>query len=185
MEYFSEKNGRYVSKGIPGSGSSRSSIVRIIITLIPVLVFGGIYLSMQSNNAGMKNMDIKDMTPFILVIGIFMITNIFFAFIRKAGLTAGVIVDQMQGTVLYKRPGGHRHSVPLLSLKEIGLQIAGADRYGVTTGKGMGGGVLFLVTRDEKKHPIAFGRDSIKLRQVADELSILTSLSVNEYSSDQ
>ena len=177
MVYFREKNGNYYAKNLSG-GASRSPVLRIIFSLFPVIILGGIYLT-----AVRKDGKPEEMLPIVIGISIFLFTSVLSLFLRKIGFGAGITVDQMHGTVSCKLPGGQKHVIPIASVKEIGLQYAGSINPDTTsyTGTGKVRGFLFLLTRDEKKFTVMYGNNAIEMRQFADELSILISATVNEY----
>lgn len=174
MEYFEQKDGRYISKGIPGAPGG-SGAVRIAVTFLPVVVITGIYLSSRGSG-----IEIEKMLPFLIMASVFLLSSILAAVLRKGVHGSGLIVDQMNGTISYRKPGGHRHSIPLSELREIGLQISNGDMN--TYSGGNRGSMLYLMPRDGTRLPLAYSRKGSDLRQFADELSIVTSLMVREHS---
>jgi len=181
VEYFTEKNGKYYSRKSSG-GNRRSAYVRIPLTVVPVFVMLGIYVISLKNGAGQE-----DLFPIIIGISFFLIIALLSFFLRKMGFGAGIIVDQMQGRLSFKLPTGQRHTIPIDKIKEIGLQHSrnsvSADRS--TPGNSKIFTLLFLLTRDDKKHPVMYGRNAMEIRQFADELSILVSATVREYTGEK
>lgn len=172
MEYFREEEGKYISKGVPGA-SGGSGAVRAVLTLLPLMVLGGIYFTSVRNDP-----DPAARIPFLVMGGIFLFTWYLTSVLRRRGHGSGLTVDQMKGTIRYRRPGGQRHEMPVAAVREIGIQMAGGGMY---DGSGRtGGGMLFLLTEEGKRVPIAYSRKGNELRHFADELSILTSLTVNQ-----
>lgn len=177
MEYFREDEGKYVSRRLPGAPGG-SGAVRAVLTLLPLLVLGGIYFSSVRNDP-----DPASRIPFLVMGGIFIFTWYLTSVLRRRGRGSGVTVDQMKGTIRYRRPGGQRHEMPVAAVRQIGIQMAGGSMY---DGSGRtGGGMLFLLTEDGKRVPIAYSRKGYELRQFADELSILTSLTVDQTTGDR
>jgi len=174
MEYFKDKGGRFQSTGIPGMG--RTPVLKMIGGLVPILVIGVIYIT-TSSRTGMKP---EQMYPFYIAGGIVVLSLALSMFLRSRGMGSGITVDQMSGTISFKRPGsGSRFQMPLAELDEITLLIMGeASSYGATGGRT--GATLSIKTRAGQSHMLAFGRDPVRMRQLADELSIITSLSVKE-----
>lgn len=174
MEYFRQDSGRYISKGVPGMPGG-SPLVRMFIFLVPILVLGGIYInaSKMGSNMGLTY-------PF-LIFGVIFIFNFgLAAVLRKKGHGAGMVVDQMKGTITYKRPGGTRQTVPISSIDEIGFLYSGGDMYDRSSGL-KGGAAIYLHMNDDRKISVAYSRKPDELKLFADEMSIITSLTVKQY----
>jgi hypothetical protein len=181
VEYFNEKNGRYFSRKL-SAGIGNSQVIRVVISLIPVFVMAGVYILALKDGAKSG-----DLIPIIIGASLFLFASILSFILRRSGFGAGIIVDQMQGTVSCRLPGGQKHVVPIASVKEIGLQHAESSNPGTTfgTGTAKAHGLLFLVTQDDRKFPVMYGSNAMEMRQLADELSVLISVTVNEYSRGQ
>jgi hypothetical protein len=65
-------------------------------------------------------------------------------------------------------------------LSEIGLQVSEGDAY-TYTGSGKRGSLLYLMPREGPRLPLAYSSKGTELRLFADELSIVTSLTVREH----
>ncbi|MBN2586018.1 MAG: hypothetical protein JXA64_10345 [Candidatus Fermentibacteraceae bacterium] len=175
MEYFTQDDGRYVSKGVPGM-SGGSGALRIAVSILPMVVLAGIIL----NSSG-RSLEMNPALPLIVMGSVFGLSSLLAAVLKSRGRGSGVVVDQMKGTVTYRKPGGQRHTVQLSAVKEIGLQISGADMYTGSEKKNDTGALIYLMTPDDRRIPLAYSRKGRELRQFADELSILTSLPVLEH----
>lgn len=175
MQYFREINGKYYSQNLPGLGGAASGALRVILSILPVIVLGIVFAANHNGKA-----DLEQVWPFIIMGGIFLLSAVFSLFLRRRGYSAGIVVDQMKGTISYKRPGTQRHTVPISAISEIGLQTNAGGAYG--SGSGSMPGLLYLRTVQDAKHVILHSKKPIELRQVANELAVLTSLSVNEHS---
>lgn len=174
MQYFKENNGKYCSQNLPGLGGSGSNALRVGLSLLPIVVIGIVFMSNYDGKT-----DMEQIWPFMLMGGIFVLTGFVSFFLRRRGLGAGIVVDQMKGTISFKRPGTQRHTVPISAISEIGLQT-NAPAY--SSGSGSMPSILYLHTVQGAKHVILHSKKSIEIRQVADELAVLTSLTVNEHS---
>lgn len=175
MQYFRDKGGSFHSTGVPGMGGS--SAARLIGGLVPILVLGIIYVT-SSSSTGMK---LEQMFPFYIAGGILVLSLGLSLFLRNRGLGTGIVVDQMSGTVSFKRPGsGSRRKMSLTELDEITLLTTGSSGYSYSSGKGPAGATVSLRTMNGQSHLLSVSRDLMKMRGFADELAILTSLSVNE-----
>lgn len=155
--------------------SRGSGAVRIALTLLPVLVMAGIYL-----NSNGRDFRIGTALPFVIMASVFLLSSVLASFLRRMGHGSGVVVDQMKGTMNYRKPGGQRHSVNISDIREIGLQRSGTGTYDNQGGRA-GGALLYLMKDDGSRIPLAFSNRGQELRQFADELSIVTSLSVREH----
>ncbi len=174
LEYFAQDDGKYVSKGLPGMAGG-SGAVRIAISILPIVVMAGIFFK----SAG-GVVDTETMFPFLIMGSVFILSSIIAAVIRRKSHGSGVVVDQMKGTITYRKPGGQRYTVPLSTVREIGLQTSGEDLYAYSEKKKIGA-LVYLMTMDDKRIPLAYSRQGHEFRQFADELSVITSLPVREH----
>ncbi|MBD3278365.1 MAG: hypothetical protein GF388_08700, partial [Candidatus Aegiribacteria sp.] len=124
MQFFRENSGKYYSQNLPGLGGTGSGSVRVILSLLPVIVIGIVFVTNYDGKT-----DIEQIWPFILMAGIFILSAFISFFFRRRGFSAGIVVDQMKGTISYKRPGTQRHTVPISAISEIGLQTNTAAAY--------------------------------------------------------
>ena len=167
MEFFNEKNGKYFAESISGNPTTRTA-VRMGMVLIGAGVFAYVlFLSPMKDQ-------IQDRTPLLIGMGVFLFVNLISVFLRSAGLGSGVVVDQMNSTVSYRKPGGNRQSVPLSSLKSIIITVVPMKASILSLEKAQGG-----------RHIVMYSSDPMKMRMFADELSTLTSLTVNEEVNEQ
>ncbi len=165
MEYFKEKNGKYVSK-LTSSNSPGKIFPAIAVAVLPLIVGGIIYFnSVKTADFSMES------NPIFKSIGILMVVNLAALFFRKIGITSGITVDQMERTVKYKRPGAQQKTLDLDTIRKIKLQI--------NPGKAA---VLSLVTQEGKDSFLTASKDIMMIRQMADELSALISVTVAEES---
>ncbi|MCD4707203.1 MAG: hypothetical protein K8S62_05635 [Candidatus Sabulitectum sp.] len=163
MEYFIERNGRFFAK-TGNTGSAVSPIFRIVLTLIPMGVVAAVYFqSSVSKNST------SDSTFIIPIVAIIILSNLIAFIFKKAGFSAGITVDQMERTISIHRPGTQRTSMTFDSIEEITLRV--------DPGKAA---VLSLISRDGTSHLLNLSRDPMAMRQMADELSSLISVTVSE-----
>jgi hypothetical protein len=173
LEYFTQDAGRYVSRSLPGMAGG-SGVARIAISILPIMVIAGIFFSSTGRGA-----DTETMFPFLIMGSVFILSSIIAAVIRRKSHGSGVVVDQMKGTITYRKPGGQRNTVSLSTVREIGIQISGRDMYSCSE-KSYIGALIYLMTMEDKRIPLAYSRKGHEFRQFADELSIITSLPVRE-----
>ncbi len=163
MEYFKEKNGRYFAKG----GATRSKVgsyVGIVMLLAPLVIGSIVYLQMPAGKGGSP-----DTKVIVAAAGILVLSNVISLVLKRAGLGAGITVDQMDRTIKYKRPGTQRVSLYIDSVSKISLKVNQNKAA-----------VLSLITRDDKSHFLNASTDVMMMRQLADELSTLISVTVSE-----
>lgn len=173
LEYFTEKGGKYISKSV-GGPVARSPIPRIVLTLLPIVAIAGWYLSNQSG---------KESPPLpilAVIVVVFIGVNILSIALRKSGYGASIVVDQMNGRIQYKVPGGQRHSASISDIRELLLVQKGGYSGSGSAGRSFAG--LFMVTRDGNKHGLMHGTELDRIRKFADELAILTSATVRQES---
>jgi hypothetical protein len=163
MEYFKEKNGNFYSKSLQ-TGFSRSPISRLVLSLLPLGLFALVFSTLTKDKAADS-----EMVPIIIGAAVLTMGNIVAFALRSAGLNASMIVNQVQGTVSLRIPGGQRKSVGIDSIEKIVLQISNENNA-----------VIALLFKDRTRTVVETSRDPNLLRQVADELSILTTVTVNE-----
>ncbi len=168
MEFFKEKNGRFQAKPISGPGA-RSPVLRFVVTLIPLAIIAGLFYFSPVGAKGST-----DRTPLIIGGCIVLFSNIITLGIRKAGFGSGIAVDQMTGSVIFRKPGGNRTTVQVTDLKEIVINTV----HGKAS-------ILCLLKRDNSRYIVMYAKDTMQLRQLANELSTLTSLTVNEEMTQQ
>lgn len=174
MEYFRQDDGKYISSGVPGM-TGGSPFARILLPLLPMLIIAGIYISNSEEGAGMT-----PGLPFLIIGIVFVLSFVMAAVLRRKGHGAGIVVDQMKGTLIYRRPRGAKRTVPISSIKEIGFFTPGESKYGYT-GSGKAAAILFLRNKEGEKLPLAYSRKPVELKQFADELSIISSLTVSQH----
>lgn len=163
MQYFKEKDDKYFAR--PGnSNSAGSRFPQIALVFVPIIV--GIFVYLQASKTKGVSQSIM---PIILLFSIFTIANLISFFLKKAGLGAGITVDQIERTIKYKRPGAQRRSLSIDSIREISLKV-NSDKAAT----------LSLITLDDQRHFLNASRDVMMMRQFTDELSTLISVTVNE-----
>lgn len=167
MEFFKEKNGKFVAESISGNPRANSA-VRMGVFLIAVGAFAFYFFMSPSKES------FQDKTPLLIAMGAVVFTNVIVLLLRSAGHGSGIIVDQMNGTLSYRKPGGNRHKVPLDSLGSI-----------IITEIPMRASVLSLEKSSGGRHVIMYSGDTMKMRMMAGELSTLTSLTVKEETRSQ
>lgn len=163
MEYFIERNGRFFAKA-GNTYPAGSPIIRIALTLIPMGVIAAVYF-----HSSVSKSPTSDSTLIIPIVAIIILSNLIAFFIKKAGFSAGITVDQMERTISIQRPGMQRTSMNFDSIEEITLRV--------DPGKAA---VLSLISRDGTSHLLYLSRDPMAMRQMADELSTLISVTVSE-----
>ncbi|OPL17873.1 MAG: hypothetical protein AVO35_08320 [Candidatus Aegiribacteria sp. MLS_C] len=174
MDYFQQKDDRYVSRGVPGL-QSRSGAARFTLAALPLVLLAAIYFS-----SGSRGIDIKEVLPFLVIGSVFLFSSVLAGILAGRGHGSGVVVDQTGGTLSYRVSRGPRRTMGIADLKEIGIQMT--EENVSAYGDGKGHALVYLLTADDRRVPLAFGKSTRELRQFADELSILTSLAVKEYS---
>ena len=173
MDYFEENSGKYISQKVPGMPGG-SPLIRVVLMIIPMLVLAVVYMQ-----TGPKERDFQTFLPFISIGSVFALSFVLSFFLRNRGYKAGIVVDQMQGTITFRRPGAQRHSVPISEAREIGVQLSGSGMYPESKSSG-GLSILYLVLEAGGKLPMLYSKRSYELRRFADELAIITSLTVRE-----
>ncbi len=169
MEYFQDRNGRFVGMVQKKGGN----VLRLFLILIPIVAIVAIYL--YTGNQG------GDVPPLPLAGGIVVLFLLIFGMaelMRRSGHGPGVVVDRNRGTLSYKTPGRYstRRSIPLGEMKELVVVRRGA----AASPSGPTIDILFLVTRDGKSHQTLHSSEQGVMRRFADELSALTSVPVRE-----
>jgi hypothetical protein len=173
LDYFKQTDGKYISRKVPGMPGG-SPVIRVILMIVPIVALAVVYLQ-----TGPKERDFQTIMPFIAIGSVFALSFIFSLFLRKRGFSSGIVVDQMQGKITYRRPGASRQTVPISATREIGVQLSGSGTY-PGSGKPQGLSALYLILEDGRKLPMLYSRKGYELRRFADELSVITSLSVRE-----
>ncbi|MCD6587573.1 MAG: hypothetical protein J7K88_03385 [Candidatus Fermentibacteraceae bacterium] len=163
MEYFKEKNGKYYAS-LGGKNQNSSRAVSIAVTAIPFIIFGVVYFNTVKADGGPSVN-----TPMIAAAAILIIVNLFAFFLRKIGVASGIVVDQMERIISFRRPGTQKKSMSLDSVQKISLKV----NYGKAAS-------LNIVTPDGKNYLLLASADVQMMRQLADELSTLISLTVDE-----
>lgn len=164
MQFFREKNGKYIAGSVSGNPSVRSAL-RAGMVLVSAGIFAYVLFMSPIRD------QIEDKTPLFIAFGVVLFTNTFFFMMRRAGMGADLIVDQMNGTLSYRKPGGHRQSVPISELKGLILTVVP-----------MKASILSMENTDGTRRILMYSTDTDKMRMYAGELSTLTSLSVSEES---
>ena len=162
MEFFREKNGKFYADSLSGNKAGKNAFRFIILFMAAGGFAAYIFLSPDKQ-------DLPDKTPLIIGFSIFLFTNLIAMGLRKAGHGSGIIVDQMNSTISYRKPGGNRHSVPFSALKNIIISIVPEKAS-----------VLCLANYDGTRHVVMYSSDTMQMRQLADELSSLVSITVDE-----
>lgn len=162
MEYFREKDGKYFSKATSAAGGK--PVIAVVAGIIPLIIFAGIfYQTSQLKGGASGNMRV------VFIASTFVFINLIAFFFRKAALGSGIIVDQMERTVKYKRPHGQRRTLDMDSIQKINLEVK--------EGKAA---VLSLISSDGNSLYLNCSTDVMMIRQMADELATLISVTVNE-----
>lgn len=133
------------------------------MVLVPLIVGSFIYFqSSQSKGGSTEN------TPMMFGIGVFIVINLIGFLVRKAGAGAGIAVDLMDRTLKYRRAGLHRQLLNIDSIQEIKLKVSPGNIS-----------VFSLVTRDEQEHLLTVSKNETMIKELADELSALISVTVS------
>ena len=179
MELFEERNGLYVSKHVQTPGN-KSPIARVVLSLLPLLLMGGLFLGLSEGKGAL------DTRPLIIMAGVFLFPNVLALLIRKFGVSGRIIVDQMQGTVTFAPIGGKRTILQISELARITLAPAKKTQDRSTPSASRGGAwmVLGLESSAGKGYRLIIQSDAPRLRMLADELSVLTSVTVSESNCD-
>lgn len=165
VEFFNEKNGRYFAK-VGNMGTGGKPVIKIALGAIPLVIFGFLFFqTSQGNGKGAT----PDNTPIIIGAGIFILANLIGLFLRKAGFSAGITVDQMERTITFKRPGTQRRTMNIDSIQKILLKT-----------KQGSAAALSLTSLDGTNHLLCVSRKPDEMRRMANELSTLVSVTVNE-----
>ena len=161
MELFREKNGKYYADSLSQAGGKTS--LRLVILFVGIAGFAGfMFLSPVQK-------EIPDRTPLMIGMGIVILSNLIALLLKRAGHGSGIIVDQYSGTLSYRKPGGNRHNVQVSSLRKIIISVI-PDKASI----------LSLEKSDGGRHVVMYSSDTMKMRQLADELSSLIALTVGE-----
>ncbi len=163
MVYFQEKNNKYYSK-IKGSTISPPIFIRILPAIIPIIAIG-VYL--YGNNT--SKMEFSNIFPLVSMISIFIVANLIAYVFKSKSFGAGIVIDQMERTISFKKPGGRRNVLNYDTVRQIKLET-----------KSNVAAVIKLDTLDSVDFFLFATRDVQMARQMADELSILISATVNE-----
>lgn len=163
MIYFHEKNNKYYAKA-KGSTMSAPPLLRILPALVPIIAIG--FFVYQNSNSKMPTSNIF---PVVGMISIFLVANIIAYILKSKGLGAGIVIDQMERTISFKNPRGRRNVINYDTVRNIKLET-----------KGNAVAVLKLDTLDAEPYFLFATKDMQMARQMADELSILISATVNE-----
>ncbi len=179
MEFFEERQGLYISRRITGFGY-KSPIVRAIVSLLPLLLIGGLFLgTSREGGSGFDN------RLLIIMAGILFISNIVGLLARRFSTSGKIVVDQMQGNVTFSPIGGRRTSLSLVDLERITLAPVKVRSGKVSSGtRGRTWMVLGLENAAGENYRLIMQSDAHLLRMLADELSILTSAAVSENTCD-
>jgi hypothetical protein len=167
MEFFRERNGKYhadsLAEGAPGKAALRMGIMFVVMGVFAFTMFFS-----QARN------QIQDKTPLLIGLSVVVFANLISLGLRRAGHGSGITVDQMNGTVSFRKPGGNRITVETASLSEIVIDIVP-----------MKASVLCLEKNGGGRYVVMYSGDEMKMRMLADELSTLISLTVREELMDQ
>jgi hypothetical protein len=165
VEYFKEKNGKYYAS-LGGRNRNTSQAVSIAVAAIPFVIFGAVYFNTVKADGGPPGN-----TPMIAAAGILVFVNLIAFFLRKIGFAVGIAVGQMERIISFRRPGTQKKTMTVDSIHKISLRV----NYGKAAS-------LSLVSADGKNYLLLTTADVQMLRQFADELSTLISLTVDEES---
>jgi len=163
MDYFRERDGMFYGKAI-GTQGSRSPVLRLVVSLFSLMIFASIFLSIPREAQGFPDKD-----ALILGASVFVFANILAFALRKAGFATGMVVDQTKGTLSFRIPGGQRKAVGIDTIDKIVLQTRSEKSA-----------VIILLFKDGTRTPVQISSNPVLLRQAADELSVLTSVTVSE-----
>jgi hypothetical protein len=165
MEYFKEKNGKYVASTCT-QRQGNSLVINIAVTSVPLVVFSIVYFSILSKQGGAP-----DNTPLISFASVLIVVNLMSFLFGKFSSASEIEVDQMERTICFRKPGPRNKTISIDSVQKIRLKV----RYGKAAS-------LSLVSADEKNYLLLPSADIQMARQFADELSTLISLIVYEES---
>ncbi len=163
MLYFHEKNNKFYLK-VKGSTMSSPTFMRILPAIIPIIVVA-VYLY-QNNQSKMQ---FSNVLPVAGMISIFVVANLITHILKSKGLGAGIVIDQMERTISFKKPGGRRNVLNYDTVRNIKLET-----------KNNVAAVIKLDTLDTEEFFLFATRDVQMARQLADELSTLISATVSE-----
>lgn len=163
MEFFREKNGRYFAS-TGNAGARGKPGTAIALGMLPLIIFAAVFYQTSQGKGSTPNI-----MTIILAIGIFIIANLISFFLKRAGLGAGITVDQMERKISFRRTGTQKKAMSIDSIQKLLLKI--------NPGKAA---LLSLVSLDGTSHLLRVSRDPEKMRRFADELSTLISITVHE-----
>jgi hypothetical protein len=148
--------------------------------MLPLLLVAGVYFGFSKGRGG------GDTRPLVMIAAFFLFSNVLGFGIRKFGTSGRIAVDQMQGTVTFTPIGGKRTSLHISELERITLtpvnKTQGTGSPSVNrSGTWM---VLGLETSAGENYRLIMQNEASILRMLADELSVLTSVSVSENTCD-
>ncbi len=165
MEFFREKNGKY--HGLPfntGTGSRANPMSGIGKSLGALVIIAIVFFL----NSGQTKSS-KLMLPIIMIAGSFLVTSLISLLVHKTVMGSDVIVDQMAGIVSFRTDRGVRITLQTEQLKEIVINNTPEKAS-----------KLFLQRHEGSRYLLMSSKDPVKLGMFANELSILTSLTVLE-----
>ena len=151
--------------------------MKIFLSFMPVLFMAGLFIGISDRTGGERNLQ-----PLVIAAVILVVTNVVSLLIRRFTLSGRIAVDQMQGTVTFVPVGGRKttlHTGELASItisplrKPDGTPVVRKKRAVTILG-------LSTVSGDGDYRLTAFQGDPAVLRGMADELSVLTSVTVRE-----
>lgn len=173
VECFDERDGRYLSKPIQSTGG-KSPALRIVLSFLPVILMAGIFVGLSDTHGN------RDSGPLIFAAAILVFTNLIALLVRKFSMSGRIAVDQMQGTVTFARAGGKRKTVNTGELDRITIAPLNRPDGNRMVTRGKPWTALSLRTSMGDSHTLmSVQGDASRLRQLADELSVLTSVSVS------
>jgi hypothetical protein len=175
VDFFTDRNGVFVSRPVSSTGT-RSPVARVVLSLLPVALLAGIMTSLPAGQGG------RELQPLYIAAAILVFTNIIGLLVRRLSLSGRIVVDQMQGTVTFVPLGGRKTTLQAGELTSIDLSPLRKQDGTPMTNRGKGWTVLGLTSGPDRKRYrlMIVNGDPSPLRKLADELSVLTSVTVNE-----
>jgi len=175
MDFFTERNGMFVSRPVPSTGA-QSPVRRTVLSFLPVVLLAGVIIGLPAGQ-GERNLQ-----PLYIAAAILLFTNVIGLLVRRLSLAGRIVVDQMQGTVTFVPVGGRKTTLRTGELTSIDLSPLRKQDGTPMTNRGKGWTVLGLTAaHDGNRYRLMMvNGDPSPLRQLADELSVLTSVTVKE-----
>ncbi len=157
MEYFKDQGDKYFAKSLGGV-----SRLRPVILLVPLIIVVAVVFSSSGNDG-------RGATMLLAAGGVVVFSMLLSMVLQKAGHGPGITVDQINRTISYKRQRTGVRKVRIQDAKDISCLTAS----GVFA-------VIFLNMKQGSRILLMQSPEQDRLKALAEELSALTSLSLNK-----